>query len=421
MVKNNINEGWFDNSYSKLLDQLKRSYNQLEIIKKKYNYSVSGNETELVKRILDRIFHNINDTKKYVNKFNESEENKNGFMSQLNFKLFFSYLDNCVNLSYKINKELTKNPNKYNINFDSIIREIRQIWNLFKTTNLYDESQYSIKNNSIKNNKINSRTSQYSKNQSATNNELDNDDVYNYPANNHVPVNGTRSNNVNFKPIGVKVTQYSNNQPDDEEIPDRNKLVTKNKPIKNNMQFDRNKLVTKNKQVKNNLMQQNRNDGESDIHESTKLNKLENKLNELFGLSKKEKKQKELNNRIELALQEANKFNLEKLVGQLGSHEDNNESNVAVKKIINYRLRDAITAMPNLSKLLPKLFENSGAYDINYIKNGNKIQNCFIPRNFGAICVTNGELNKEKFIENINKLLNDLKNKFKKYIFTDVD
>ena len=29
MVKNNINEGWFDNSYSKLLDQLKRSYNQL--------------------------------------------------------------------------------------------------------------------------------------------------------------------------------------------------------------------------------------------------------------------------------------------------------------------------------------------------------------------------------------------------------
>lgn len=133
-------------------------------------------------------------------------------------------------------------------------------------------------------------------------------------------------------------------------------------------------------------------------------------VKEFMGFSKQEKNIKSVENLGKKAEQEIDKYNFGRLFSGL-SKTDNSNSNM--KKLIEFRLKDAADYMPSLKLLIPQMFEITGAtgavdarYDL-----GSGLINGIIPSTFYSGLVNQYVLQPDKMKEYVkNKVQEKLKN-----------
>ena len=100
-------------------------------------------------------------------------------------------------------------------------------------------------------------------------------------------------------------------------------------------------------------------------------------LYELFGLSKKEKEQKYIKEKLEQAKKEIDNYNFNRIFKQ----PSDNKNSLIVQNLIDAALEDASHSLPTVKLLIPDLFKNTGAFTTVADLNGKSI-NGIIPDNF---------------------------------------
>lgn len=108
-------------------------------------------------------------------------------------------------------------------------------------------------------------------------------------------------------------------------------------------------------------------------------------IQEIFGLSKKEKLEKKLKTKVNQAKEEIRKYDFSSLFKEPKENPDNEH----FKKLVKIGLNNAKSEMPTLNELCPDLFEfegRTGAMScLLKMKNDNKLRG-IIPTNFSIIC-----------------------------------
>jgi len=107
---------------------------------------------------------------------------------------------------------------------------------------------------------------------------------------------------------------------------------------------------------------------------------IKEEIDEIFGFSKKEKEQKYIKEKLELAKKEIDKYNFDRIFKQPSSNKNNRE----LQELVNIVLKDASYSLQTVKLLMPDLFERqegTGAMAAIYEYNG-KFLNGIVPSNF---------------------------------------
>ena len=123
------------------------------------------------------------------------------------------------------------------------------------------------------------------------------------------------------------------------------------------------------------------------VKEKSIIKQLNSPLEEMFGISKKEKSLKKLNEIYELAKKEINKYNFDRIFGQPSE----NPTNQQYRQIVNSRVQDFIEAAPNFVKLCPKFTVYADASDTNAANARYKNISGVVPAQFSS-SLKNGEV-----------------------------
>jgi hypothetical protein len=124
-------------------------------------------------------------------------------------------------------------------------------------------------------------------------------------------------------------------------------------------------------------------------------------INEIFGLSKKEKEAKKLKEDIKKAKSEVSAFDITLLF-----RETDNFSKEHREKLARIIFKNANSAMPTVAKLLPSMFnETSGMIDASYKKMKGVVPSKF---HFALTSLTDTQLSKANFSKHINAELDKL-------------
>lgn len=133
-------------------------------------------------------------------------------------------------------------------------------------------------------------------------------------------------------------------------------------------------------------------------------------VDEMFGLSGKEKAEKQLKLEVEQALKEVSKHNIGNVWAQPSGDRQNEKD---VRELMNIRLNMAKNYMPTVEKLLPNLFDPNQKINKVYHKiSGNNVSG-IIPSNFydliitqeGGLPMVDGALGKENLSKELITLL----------------
>lgn len=136
-------------------------------------------------------------------------------------------------------------------------------------------------------------------------------------------------------------------------------------------------------------------------------------VNELFGLSAKEKELKQFLNDVEKLKVELSDYNWVRMTQQPGDYKD-------CKKLINIRINQGKTELPYLYKLLPELFQEKDAYDCscyftitenNKVNKDSKMCSGILPNKFEFILdhtrvVSNNDETRENALRGIMRKIN---------------
>lgn len=142
------------------------------------------------------------------------------------------------------------------------------------------------------------------------------------------------------------------------------------------------------------------------IGETIKNVLKEDTLNELFGLSNKEREQKAIKQKLEIAFSEIDKFNFKTLFKQYGRR-----TNEEIDRLVNFSLSDAESSLRTVKSLMPNLFDRSqGAKETVMAYNGEYIKGV-VPANFSFVAGFQGMRDDE------NEIKNELKQKLKRIAF----
>jgi len=111
------------------------------------------------------------------------------------------------------------------------------------------------------------------------------------------------------------------------------------------------------------------------------LAKAEEKLNEIFGFSKKEREEKYYKEKLEQAKKEISNYNF----GRIFRETSENSNNEDLRNLVDIALADASYSLPTVKLLMPDLFVRKGggtnAMSANYNYKGEYI-NGIVPSNF---------------------------------------
>ena len=107
---------------------------------------------------------------------------------------------------------------------------------------------------------------------------------------------------------------------------------------------------------------------------------IREEINEIFGFSKKEKEQKYIKQKLELAKKEIDNYNFDRIFKQPSSNKNNRD----LQELVDIVLKDASSSLQTVKSLMPDLFkrqEGTGAMAAIYEYKG-KFLNGIVPSNF---------------------------------------
>lgn len=139
--------------------------------------------------------------------------------------------------------------------------------------------------------------------------------------------------------------------------------------------------------------------------------KVENKglieeevIEEIFGLSQKEKQEKQLIQDVDNAIREVNRFNFKGLFREL----EQDANRVTIRLDMDDSLKQAEKNLPTVKKLLPDLFENKEALIVYYQLTPTRKLKGIVLKGFSPYIVKDLQIDNNFSKENLKKELNNL-------------
>lgn len=277
------------------------------------------------------------------------------------YKSFLNILKRCADQASKVNVIMAKNPNKLEVDAKAILGKLKSIWKTFHLTAASGDA---------------------------------------------VTYAGDDINKLSAKPFAKKTQELKAAHAAEQAAkPEKKDKEPLSKRIINGIGKFFNKEGQEVDETGNIL-----NENINALNEFLASGKEE--INEIFGLSKREKAEAELKSKIEKAALEAKGYSILRLVGQPGGSTPE-ESNENMRTIVGIRIKEAMEQMPTLAELIPNWFElkkdSTNAARVNY-----KGHDSIIPSNFYFI--TNGshkvdENSQKTFLSYVGRELKELARK----------
>lgn len=409
-----LNEWFAKGAYNKLLSMLDKAIKQVDNLNglaRFYPEPWKGDEVQRVKEALTGIFKTLTFDGRHLQRAEprvmESVQ-LNEWFAMGAFNKLMRILNKCEAQAKKFNMYSDFYPEKMEVDTKLILAKIKQIWKLFNQTPVADGNVTAAADDV---NKLSHKAPRGikgvpQKDQAAL--DMQKQEFLRHKDNPKVAVVHANAYNqiasrYGLKPIDTKKI-IDNNETAEEPVdnaqaaPEQKKKEPLSKRIINGIGKWFNKEGKETDENGNILL------------EGIQLNEKE--LNELFGLSKKEKIERELKEKIEKAAAEAKKYQVTRLVGQPGG-ENAEESNKNMATIVNIRIKEAMQQMPTLAELIPSWFEikkdSTNAARVNY-----KGHDSIIPSNFyfitGGTRVVN-EKSQENFLSYVGRELKEIARK----------